>query len=168
MYLCHNLPSLFWAQAWLHQLEFLFMSCAIVGQENKRPWACCDTCVCTRRLRPAQCKCRDLLKGGCHPNCKYCNMLPVPGYPHVYVCEDIVIGSCGPRCSPKTMEMWSATDFSICCHFVASTRYGACGVIKTWSLLCFSERTSKYCSLNDRTHCDMGSIHVYALVIWHK
>ncbi|CAL9087625.1 unnamed protein product [Musa textilis] len=77
----------------------LFLPSQGIGEEvgGKKPWACCDNCVCTRSI-PPQCQCTDQLIGGCHPKCKACAC--TRSYPPKCRCFDIIYEFCGKTCNP--------------------------------------------------------------------
>nr|XP_010942662.1 Bowman-Birk type proteinase inhibitor [Elaeis guineensis] len=68
-----------------------------VGEEEQKPWPCCDLCLC-RPMEPPQCRCEDFWIKSCDPNCKDCAKMPLFVYPPVFKCHDVITGQCGKRC----------------------------------------------------------------------
>ncbi|RRT79504.1 hypothetical protein B296_00012092 [Ensete ventricosum] len=70
------------------------------GEEvgKKKPWPCCDMCICTRS-NPPQCRCNDVFVGGCHRNCKSC--VCTKSIPPYCRCTDVIYEDCGKRCHPE-------------------------------------------------------------------
>ncbi|KAJ6840587.1 Bowman-Birk type trypsin inhibitor precursor [Iris pallida] len=66
---------------------------------SRKPWRCCDHCVCTRS-EPPWCTCQDAMPIKCHPNCKTCEHLILRP---LVVCRDAINEYCGDRCNPEQL-----------------------------------------------------------------
>ncbi|KAJ6803038.1 Bowman-Birk type trypsin inhibitor precursor [Iris pallida] len=69
---------------------------------SRKPWSCCDRCICTRS-NPPRCTCEDMLVGKCHPRCESCEQLPMQIYPPYFVCRDAINEYCGEPCHPEQL-----------------------------------------------------------------
>ncbi|KAF7034468.1 hypothetical protein CFC21_045480 [Triticum aestivum] len=80
-----------------------------VLEEEERPWACCNSTVCTKSFPPT-CRCLDEVEE-CAPACKACE--PSGFNPAFHVCNDQYHGDPGPTCA-KEERPWTCCDRTVC------------------------------------------------------
>uniref|UniRef100_A0ACD5X981 Uncharacterized protein n=1 Tax=Avena sativa TaxID=4498 RepID=A0ACD5X981_AVESA len=68
-------------------------------KEARRQWPCCDDCGGCTKSNPAQCRCMDAARGGCHPACRDCVRSALSVDPPVYHCMDRIPNFCQRRCN---------------------------------------------------------------------